>query len=128
MKFFLKPHELNLMISPAAEFVDNKAQKRILKRRQQENKAREIFRKTNFSYPLERKSMCAYYVRSYARVYIRTYYVGRAGKIRRTVVQCTYRVPEVVSRRTKYHVPKIFISSDLCLRCKFRSSTVIDKQ
>ena len=52
----------------------------------------------------------------------------RAGKIRRTVVSCAYRVPEVVLRRTKYRVPKIFISSYLYLRCKFRSSAVTDKQ
>ena len=45
----------------------------------------------------------------------------RAGKIRHTVVSCAYRVPEVVLRRTKYRVPKVFISSYLCLRCKFRS-------
>ena len=53
---------------------------------------------------------------------------NRAGKIRHTVVSCTYRVPEVVLRRMKYRVPKIFISSYQCLRCKFRSSAVIDKQ
>ena len=52
----------------------------------------------------------------------------RARKIRCTVVSCAYRVPEVVSRRMKYCVPKIFISSYLCPRCKFRSSTVTDKQ
>ena len=52
----------------------------------------------------------------------------RAGKIRCTVVPCAYCVPEVVSRRMKYCVPKIFISSYLYLHCKFRSSTVTDKQ
>ena len=35
----------------------------------------------------------------------------RAGKIRRTLVSCAYRVPEVVSRRTKYRVSKLFIYS-----------------
>ena len=34
------------------KFVGNKANGRILKRRLQENKARQIFRKSNISYPL----------------------------------------------------------------------------
>ena len=34
----------------------------------------------------------------------------RAGKIRHTLLLCTYRVPEVASRR-KYCVPRLFISS-----------------
>ena len=35
----------------------------------------------------------------------------RGGKIRRILVSCAYRVPEVASRRTKYRVPKISVSS-----------------
>ena len=35
---------------------------------------------------------------------------------------------EVVSSRTKYCLPKIFISSNMYLCCKFRSFTVTDKQ
>ena len=38
------------------------------------------------------------------------------------------RVPKVASRRMEYRVPKIFTSSYLYLRYKFRSSTVTDKQ
>ena len=41
-------------------FVGNKAKGRILKRVFQENKARQIFRKTNISYPLIRTRTCAY--------------------------------------------------------------------
>ena len=50
----------------------------------------------------------------------------RAGKIRCMLVSCAYCAPEVVSRRTKYCVPEIFISSCLCY--KFIYSTVTDKQ
>ena len=42
------------------EHVGNKAKGRISKRVFQENKARQIFRKTNFSYPLIRTRTCAY--------------------------------------------------------------------
>ena len=52
----------------------------------------------------------------------------RAERIRCTLVLCGYLAPEVVSRRTKYSVPKIFISSYLYLCYKFRSSTITDKQ
>ena len=41
-------------------FVGNKAKGRILKRVFQENKARQIFRKTSISYPLIRTRTCAY--------------------------------------------------------------------
>ena len=41
-------------------FVGNKAKGRISKGVFQENKARQIFRKTNFSYPLIRTRTCAY--------------------------------------------------------------------
>ena len=34
----------------------------------------------------------------------------RTGKIRHTLLSYTYRVPEAASRRTKYRVPKIFLS------------------
>ena len=47
-------------------------------------------------------------------VIMQSYYnvsYNRAEKIRHTVVSCTYRVPEVVLRRMKYRVPKIFMSS-----------------
>ena len=37
----------------------------------------------------------------------------RAGKIRHTLVSCACSAPKVASRRTKQHVPKIFISSYL---------------
>ena len=40
--------------------VSNKAKGRILKRVLQENKARQIFRKTNISFPLIRTRMCVY--------------------------------------------------------------------
>ena len=43
-----------------ARIVSNKAKKRISKRVFQENKARQIFRKTNVSYLLIRTRMCAY--------------------------------------------------------------------
>ena len=39
----------------------------------------------------------------------------RAGKISHMLVSCAYHAPEVTSRRTKYHVSKIFISSYLYL-------------
>ena len=42
------------------KLIGNKAKGRISKRRYQENKARQIFRKTNISYPLIRTPMCAY--------------------------------------------------------------------
>ena len=42
------------------EHVGNKAKGRISKRVFQENKARQIFRKTNISYPLIRTRTCAY--------------------------------------------------------------------
>ena len=42
-------------------FVGNKAKGRILKRVFQENKARQIFRKTNIFYPLIRSRTCAYH-------------------------------------------------------------------
>ena len=41
-------------------FVGNKAKGRISKRVFQDNKARQIFRKTNISYPLVRTFTCAY--------------------------------------------------------------------
>ena len=41
-------------------FASNKAKEQISKQVFQENKAREIFRKTNISYPLIRTRMCAY--------------------------------------------------------------------
>ena len=41
-------------------FVDNKAKVQISRWRQQENKARQIFRKTNISYPLMRTRTCVY--------------------------------------------------------------------
>ena len=44
----------------AAQFVGNKAKGRISKRVLQENKARQISRKTNISYPLIRTRTCAY--------------------------------------------------------------------
>ena len=43
-----------------SHFVSNKAKERISKRVFQESKARQIFRKTNISYPLIRTRMCAY--------------------------------------------------------------------
>ena len=42
------------------KFVGNKAKRRISKRMLQENKACQIFRKTNMSYPLIRTRACAY--------------------------------------------------------------------
>ena len=42
------------------EFVGNKAKRRISKRVFQENKARQIFQKTNISYPLIWTRMCVY--------------------------------------------------------------------
>ena len=42
------------------KFVGNKANRWISKRLLQENKARQIFRKTNISYPFIRTRMCAY--------------------------------------------------------------------
>ena len=42
------------------EIVANKAKERISKQVFQENKARQIFRKTNISYPLIRSRRCAY--------------------------------------------------------------------
>ena len=42
------------------QIVGNKAKGRISKRMFQENKARQIFRKTNISYPLIRTRTCAY--------------------------------------------------------------------
>ena len=42
------------------QVVGNKAKGQISKRVFQENKARQIFRKTNISYPLIRTRMCAY--------------------------------------------------------------------
>ena len=53
---------------------------------------------------------------------------NQSGKIRCTLVSCTYRAPKVESRTTKLRVLKIFISSYLYLCYKFRSSTVTDKQ
>ena len=44
------------------------------------------------------------------------------------LVLCACCAPRVASKRTRYHVPKIFISSYLYLHYKFRSSTVTDKQ
>ena len=41
-------------------FIGNKAKGRISKRVFQENKTRQIFRKTNISYPLMRTRTCAY--------------------------------------------------------------------
>ena len=47
--------------SPISEhFVCNKANGRIIKRWLQENKAHQIFRKTNISYPLIRTRTCAH--------------------------------------------------------------------
>ena len=43
-----------------SHFVGNKAKGRISKQMLQENKARQIFRKTNISYPLIRTRMCTY--------------------------------------------------------------------
>ena len=43
-----------------SSFVGNKAKWRILKRVFQENKTRQIFRKTNISYPLIRTRTCVY--------------------------------------------------------------------
>ena len=45
---------------PSKYFVSNKVKGRISKRVFQENKARQIFRKTSISYPLTRTRMCAY--------------------------------------------------------------------
>ena len=42
------------------QFVDNKAKERISKRTLEENKARQIYRKTNISYPMIRTSACVY--------------------------------------------------------------------
>ena len=43
-------------------------------------------------------------------------------------MSCAYLASEVVLRKTKYCVPKIFISSYIYLCYKFRSSTVTGKQ
>ena len=56
MKSFYKSNNCYMSL----QLVGNKAKERISKRVFQENKARQIFRKTNISYPLIRARTCAY--------------------------------------------------------------------
>ena len=57
---YIKPFITSGPIFIPPEFVGNKPKGRISKRVFQENKAAQIFRKTNISYPLIRTSTCAY--------------------------------------------------------------------
>ena len=61
MKYWKMLHRTSYkQMSENFEFVGNKAKERISKRVFQENKARQIFRKTNISYSLIRTRTCAY--------------------------------------------------------------------
>ena len=54
------PYRLHRVVRRNKQIVGNKAKGHISKRRWQENKARQIFRKINISYPLICTCMCAY--------------------------------------------------------------------
>ena len=59
----MKNHSASLkveLVYLSLYLVDKKAKWRISKQVFQENKSRQIFRKTNISYPLVRKGTCAY--------------------------------------------------------------------
>ena len=77
---------------------------------------------TNYSIPTQEQHQQQIKTNYVFRAYFSYLYIvkwlflsTRAGKIRCTLVLSAYRAPEVVSRKTKYCVPKIFKSSYMSL-------------